>query len=133
MAGQIADIIKIVQELEKVKGYYDDAGLDMHIAVVPHGDNTSQVVVSTKHWSRVHYITTSSTTTQCWDTLLNISKQIGRTLIKSKKGRYVYINKLNLEQTQSIFDLFKDEFGNNIDRVWEFSWDIDNSVLPEGV
>jgi hypothetical protein len=131
MADHIADIIEIVTELEKIKGYYDDAGLDMHIAVVALAPNNTHVVVSTKHWFRVHYINVEKSASDCWDILFKISKRIGRTLIKSKKGKYVYVNKMNLEQTQSVFDILKEEFGNNISRVWEPSWDIDDSVLPE--
>jgi len=131
MAGHISDIIQIVEELEKLKGYYDDTGLDMHIAVVPLTSAPgSNVVVSTKHWARVHYIRTKITPEMCWDKLIEISSEIGRTLIKSKKGKYVYINKLNLDQTQSVFDIFKDNFGKDITRAWERSWKIDDSVLP---
>lgn len=133
MSNNIADIIDIVTltEMEKIKGYYDDTGLDMHIAVVGLTSNTTHVVVSTKHWGRVHYIKAEKTPEDCWNILFKIAERIGRTLIKSKKGRYVYVDKLNLDQTQSVFDIFKDEFGNDISRAWEISWDIENSVLPQ--
>ena len=130
MANYISDITKIVTKLEKLKGYYDETGLDMHIAVVALTNNNAHVVVSTKHWTRVHYIKTHRSADECWDILFKISKKIGRTLIRSKKGRYIYINKLSLQQTQNIFDIFKSEFGVDISRVWELDWEIDNSVMP---
>lgn len=130
MTIYIASAFEIVDELEKLKGYYDETGLDMHIAVVPKGTRKSDVIVSTKHWIRVHYIHTDKTSDECWNTLEQISKLIGRTFIKSEKGNYVYVNKLNLKQTQSVFDIFKEYFGKNITRIWEMSWDIAGSVTP---
>lgn len=131
MSNHISDILQIIEKLEKIKGYYDDTGLDMHIAVVALTNNNTHVVVSTKHWTRVHYIKTNKNSDECWNILFKISNKIGRTLIKSTRGKYVYINKLNVDQTQNIVEILKDEFGNNIDRIWELNWDIDNSVLPK--
>ena len=147
----INTIENVIEQGEKLKGYWDETGLDMHIAVKKDG----RIAVSTKHWSRVHYIRTQynsgsdsgngngngSGSGSCgdssggsdviWEKLSIISKNIGRTLIKSKKGDYVYINKLNKKQTQKIFDRFKEMFGDDVIKVWEFSWDIDDAVLPQ--
>lgn len=130
MAIPIVTLSEINVETEHIKGYYDEQGLDMNIAVVELTSTQSSVVVSTKHWSTFHYITTDQSPEDCWKTLFEISTQIGRTLIKSAKGKYVYIHKLNLTQTQSIFDILKNRFGNNITKAWEMKWDIRDSVMP---
>lgn len=122
----ITDVESIIEVTEQAKGFWDAQGLDLHIAVKSDGI----IAVSTKHWARVHYITTDITIDQIWLKIEMICRDIGRTLIRSKNGPYVYINKLNLVQTQHIFDLFKKTFGNNITRVWEFDWEIENAVVP---
>jgi len=125
MVDFISEIIHILEESEKVKGYWDDQGLDMHIAVTK-----SSVVVSTKHWLCVHYIRTGKSPEEMWKGMKEVSEDIGRTLIKSTKGLYVYIHKLNIEQTQKVFNKLKEKFGTRIMRVWEMGWDIDNATLP---
>ena len=122
----IDTIESIIEQAEKLKGYWDETGLDMHIAVKMNG----VIAVSTKHWSRVHYLRTKCTFNVIWEKLNDImSTSIGRTLIKSKKGNYVYINKLNSQQTQNVFDHFKNVFGNDVTKVWEYSWKIDDANL----
>lgn len=130
----IQHIEHIFEGAEKLKGYWDDCGLDFHIAVVKITNSSksikNHIVVSTKHWCRVHYIHSKFSSCDVWKHLFQISDEIGRKFIKSTKGDYVYIHKLNLEQTQSIFDLFKKHFGNKIHRAWELKWDINGSCLP---
>jgi phage terminase large subunit len=129
----ISDILEIIEYAEKAKGYWDETGLDMHIAVVPANELShinTRIAVKTKHWGRKHYINSFLNPHKVWEILRQISKKVGRSLIKSQKGDYVYINKLNIEHTQSIFDIMKKEFGNDIDRVWELKWDIEGAVLP---
>ena len=127
MAHYIIMLQEVVSGAEKAKGYWDESGLDMHIAVKKSG----QIAVSTKHWSRVHYIITEENTDTLWDKLGEVSDEVGRKLIKSNKGNYVYIHKLNLNQTQSIFDKIKEKLENiKIERHFEWSWDISDSVLP---
>lgn len=135
MAKYIQNLEEIVDTFEKLKGYWDNTGLDLHIAVVELPMSTldnakTHVVVSTKHWSRVHYINVNQTSKQVWKHLHQISEEIGRKFIKSTKGKYVYINKLNIEQTQNIFNIFKQHFGTNIVRAWEMRWDINGSTFP---
>lgn len=127
LAGVIIEAIEIAEELEKVRGYWDDKGLDMHIAVKADG----RLAVSTKHWVRVHYIKTYKTPEELWKILSKVATAIGRSLVRSKYGPYVYIPKLSIEHTQHIFDMFKKDLGHNIDRVYEFSWDIDDAVIVE--
>ena len=127
MAKIVSDIIEIIEEAEKLKGFWDDTGLDMHIAV----KKDHRIAISTKHWVRVHYITTNQSTDEMWKSVGKISKNIGRTLIKSPNGPYVYINKLSEIQTEQIFEKFKEYFGvKNVVRVWEIHWEIDDAVLP---
>jgi hypothetical protein len=132
MAEYITVLLSIIKEAEKAKGYWDDAGLDMHIAVKKGFNDMGVIAVSTKHWGRVHYLQTTLTdTNKIWNDLGIIAGEIGRTYIKSAKGTYVYLNNLNLHQTQSVFDKFKEKFGNNIKRGFPgFGWDIDSAVLP---
>lgn len=127
MTEYITDIQNVIAVAEQAKGFWDAQGLDMHIAV----KQDSRLAVSTKHWMRVHYIDTGLLPSQIWEKLNEVCKAIGRKLIKSTNGPYVYINKLNVKQTQHIFDLLKKTFGTNITRVWEVSWDIDDAFLPE--
>lgn len=125
----IVEITEIVEEGEKIKGYWDDTGLDMHIAVKENGS----MVISTKHWFRVHYIDTSLDSDETWNRLRGVAENIGRKLIKSQKGQYVYIHKLNETQTKDIFDQIVtglDCDRNDISRVWEMSWDISDAVVP---
>ena len=85
-------------------------------------------------WLRTHYIQTRESTDKLWEHLYAVSEEIGRKLIKSEKGPYVYINKLNIKQTQEIFDLIIKELSvsrTNISRVWEISFQIDDAVLPK--
>ena len=117
MNNFITDIVDIVDDTEKLKGYWDESGLDLHIAIKKNGT----IAVSTKHWIRVHQIQTGLTNKEILVKLGVLSIQIGRKLIKSKKGSYLYINKLNLDQTQKIFNLFEKIFGGNIIKVWQLS------------
>ena len=128
----IADIEMIVDTVEKIKGFWDETGLDMHIAVLR--DQT--ISISTKHWYRVHYIKTVNLDDP-WDKVLKqISEKYGRKLIRSTKGKYVYIHKLNEIQTKEIFNEIvniceKNKWLNNIERHWELSWDIDDAYLKK--
>ncbi len=130
MAAEIvSDIIEIIEEAEKLKGFWDDTGLDMHIAV----KKDHKIAVSTKHWVRVHYIRTAAESyiEEIWKSVREIASDIGRTLVKSSNGPYVFINKLSETQTERVFDKFKDRFGKeNVQRVWELHWEIDDAVLP---
>ncbi len=125
----IVNLIEVKEGAEKIKGYWDETGLDMHIVVT----SDKKVVVSSKHWIRVHYIQTELDSNVLWGKLEKVSDRIGRKLIRSEKGSYVYINKLNIEQTQEVFDIIVKVLGvdkGDISRVWELSWDIENAVLP---
>jgi len=123
--GFLIEASEFVSEVEKLQGYWDDKGLDMHIAVKLNG----MIAVSTKHWTRTHYIVTDKTIEELWNILIEISKEIGRKYVKSVRGSYVYIPKLNIAQTQDIFDNMKKKLGYEIDRKWEISWDIDDAVV----
>ena len=128
----IVGLIDVKDGAEKLKGYWDETGLDMHIAV----KKDSTVVVETKHWVRKHYVQTNLNTDTIWELLGNMSNKIGRKLIRSEKGPYVYINKLSVKQTQKVFDLLIEELGvskDDISRVWEINWDIDDAVLPGSI
>ena len=126
----ITDIRAICETVEHLKGFWDESGLDMHIAVKKGRYNTTTIAVDTKHWSRKHYIRTLYTVSKVWEMLSDISEEIGRKYIRSCRGPYVYIHKLNEDQTQSIFNIFKREFGDDITRAWELRWDISDATLP---
>lgn len=127
VAGVIIAAAELVDQLEQAKEFWDQTGLDMHIAVKKDG----RLAVSTKHWSRVHYIRTGKTTEALWDVVQSVGRTIGRSLVRSEQGPYVYIPKLNVDQTQAVFDLFKDELGHeNVERVLSWSWKIEDAVLP---
>jgi len=125
----VIEAIELMEELEKIKGYWDDKGLDMHIAVKKDG----QIAVSTKHWVRVHYLRAEGTALkEMWQNINAVAKQVGRSLVKSKQGPYVYIPKLGVEQTQNIFNAIRSKMGEHtISKKFEFSWDIDDAVLEE--
>ena len=126
----IVDITEIIEETEKIKGYWDDTGLDMHIAV----KKNKMIAVSTKHWFRVNYIDTKLDPKEIWKRLRKVSTSVGRKLIKSQKGDYVYIHKLNDAQTKDIFDKIGNMVGcsdADVTRVWEMSWEIKDAVLPK--
>lgn len=139
----IQDIQQVVETMEKVKGFWDETGLDMHIAVIrsPNGSASDTIAVSTKHWFRVHYIHTKNlgpnNEYNAWDDVLKvISEMIGRKLIRSEKGDYVYINKLSKKQTQKVFDSIVTQlkllnFFVEIERHFESSWEIDGSYVLE--
>lgn len=122
----IADLQEVVETGEKLKGYWDDTGLDMHIAVKLDG----RIAVSTKHWTRVHYIVTPYSASILWTGLGEISEAIGRKLVRSTKGLYVYVHKLNAAQTLDVFDKIKHRFGGTVERHLEWSWDISDAFRP---
>jgi hypothetical protein len=125
----IAVAEQVIEGVEQLSLYWDAKGLDMHIAVKSSGT----IAVSTKHWSRVHYMRCEGICAEkAWKLLLETAQMISRTLVKSVKGPYVYIPKLNSEQTQSVFNHIKQKMneGTEIDRVWEISWDIDDAISP---
>lgn len=129
------NVLEIYDQLEKANEYWDEAGLDMHIAVIPFStdylNHKTKIAISTKHWARGYYINSSLSIQEVWLLIYQISQTIGRSLIKSKLGPYVYINKLNCEQTQAVIDLFKEKIGNDVYRAWEIKWDIEGAELPE--
>jgi len=119
----------VIEALEQAKGYWDETGLDMHIAVKAN----KQVAVSTKHWARVHYIQTKLSPEDMWKRLAMVSNMVGRKLIRSEKGPYVYINKLNESQTKSIFDKIVSALECNngdVTRNLQYSWNIKDAILP---
>jgi len=122
----ILEGIELISNAEKLKDFWDEKGLDMHIAVKLDG----RVAVSTKHWVRTHYINTHLRTPEIWVEIQEVMEKVGRSLIKSKLGTYVFVPKLNIESTQRIFDEFKKRLGYDISREWGLSWDIDDAVLP---
>lgn len=134
VAAFIAVAEKVVEGVEQLSLYWDAKGLDMHMAV----KTTGTIVVSTKHWTRVHYLETGLDADKAWDALIQLAKKISRTLVVSKKGPYVYVPKLSAAQTQNVFNhlkrLVKEMTGKEgeITRVWEMSWDIDDAVAPPG-
>ena len=113
----LANIKDIIEAAEKAKGYWDETGLDMHIAV----KSNKQITVSSKHWARVHYIQTKISPSLIWENLAEISNDIGRKYIRSEKGPYVYVNNLNITQTQEVFDKLVEGMGcskKDVSRVW---------------
>lgn len=129
ISSTITDITAIIDEAEKLKGYWDDTGLDMHIAVKAN----KQFAVSTKHWTRVHYVQTTLEPKEVWSKIFEVSNVVGRKLIRSTKGPYVYINKLNESQTKSIFDKFVSVLGctnNDVTRNLQYTWSIKDAILP---
>ena len=128
MVLHIIALIKLMDEAEMLKGYWDDTGLEMYIAV----KNNKMVAISTKHWWRVNYISTELEPNEIWNHLKEISEEVGRKLIKPDEGDYVYIHMLNKTQTKDIFDKIVSKLNcnnTNISRVWERSWEIDDAVL----
>ena len=135
----IAIAEKVVEGVEQLSMYWDAKGLDMHIAVREGSPSTGAViVVSTKHWTRVHYVNTGMGVDGAWDGLTSMAKTISRTLVISTKGPYVYIPKLSAAQTQNVFNHIVHEVDEVTDhevtvtRVWEMSWEIDDAVAPPG-
>lgn len=119
--------IEKIEVAEQSKSFWDAQGLDTDIAV----RRDSQLVLATRHWATHHYIDTQLSPTEIWKHIETICKHIGRNFTPSQNGPYVYINNLNVSQTQDLFNLFTKTFGgNNITRVWELSWEIDDAVLP---
>jgi hypothetical protein len=131
VVGGIKVASDVWTEAEKLKGYWDESGLDMHIAVKRNG----MVAVSTKHWGRTHYILTGIFDTDLvWSYVQQVSLEIGRTLIRSEKGPYVYVPKLTLDATQAVFNKLKELLkSENIERNFEWSWNIDDAVLPSDI
>lgn len=83
----------------------------------------------------MHYVQTALTTAQAWTALQQVSEQVKRVLVRSVKGPYVYVPKLSAEQTQSVFNMIKQEISqlggqSTVKRIWQSSWDIDDAVLP---
>jgi hypothetical protein len=115
----------VAEEVKAAKKYWDETGLDMHIAV-----KKNIICVNTKHWGRNHYIITNLDTDALWNGLGEISQNIGRKLIESQNGPYVYLHKLNEDQTQDIFDQMTAKFGDNVERHMEWKWDISDAVMP---
>ena len=138
-AAVVIEAIEFVEEMEKVKGYWDDKGLDMHIAVkkskfCDNGDRKrgAVIAVSTKHWARVHYLYTQKTAKELWANLAGVAGDVGRSLVKGAYGPYVYIPKLSVNQTQDIFNRIRACVGSHdIKRKFQFSWKIDDAVLEE--
>ena len=123
----IIEAVALVEELEKVKQFWDEKGLDMHIAVKADG----RLAVSTKHWGRVHYIRSDKNPEALWSIVDDVARSVGRSLILSVQGPYVYIPKLNVGQTQEIFNRFKNLLDhNNVERHFQRSWSIEDAVLP---
>ena len=135
----IIEAIELAEELEKVKGYWDDKGLDMHIAVKKtkydndgHQKRGAVIAVSTKHWARVHYLYTEKDADELWIDLKSVAETVGRSLVKGAYGPYVYIPKLSVKQTQDIFNKIRGCIGDHeIKRKFQFSWKIDDAVLEE--
>jgi hypothetical protein len=128
----IIEAIEMVEEMEKVKGYWDDKGLDMHIAVKLNKDGQSIIVVNTKHWIRLHYLYSEKNPSDIWSDLKIIANNIGRSLVKGAYGPYVYIPKLSVKQTQDIFNKIRGQIGKHrIKRKFQFSWNIDDALLEE--
>lgn len=123
----IGTIVQVASELEAARGYWDENGLDMHIAIKRDG----QVAVSTKHWARTHYIRTrDKSVEQLWQALRVVAAAVGRSLVRSKYGPYVFVPKLNVAQTQDVFDRLKQELDcYDVEREWEFTWSIDDAVI----
>ena len=132
MAHYIAMVETADEGVMAAKKYWDESGLDMHIAV----KNSGYIAVKTKHWGRIHYIITYDKPEELWKALEKVSIIIERKLIKSKNGPYVYLHKLNEDQTQAVFDQLKKVLKvgeENIERHIEWDWDISNAVLPEAL
>ena len=92
LATAIVIAEQLVNAAEKLSDYWDETGLDMHIAVKPR-----TIAVSTKHWSRVHYLSTNGMTPkEVWEELKKLATEIKRKLVLSTKGPYVYVPKLNI-------------------------------------
>ena len=125
--GLIINAVEIIESTEKLKGYWDDKGLDMHMAV----KDSKQIVVSTKHWVRVHYIISNKDTDELWKLIRTVATQVGRSLIRSNQGPYVYIHKLNAGQTQDIFNKLRRVIGGRVRRKYQLSWNIDDAIVPE--
>ena len=123
----------VVEGLEKAKGYWDAKGLDMHIAILEN-ENRKSIAVSTKHWPRVHYLRMKDVeVSELIDVLKTICEEVGRSVISSVQGPYVYIPKLNMVQTQDIFNKIQKELKDReitfrIIRLWQMSWDIEDAV-----
>ena len=124
----------VSEGIEQLSEYWDAKGLDMHIAVKEGGT----IAVSSKHWTRVHYVE-SQLKDECaaWDVLAGISETIGRTLVLSTKGPYVYIPKLSAAQTQAVFNHIRQAIHKatggktKVTRRWQLSWKIDDAILPD--
>lgn len=129
---------EVVEAVEQLSLYWDAKGLDMHIAVKENEGRGAVIVVSTKHWTRVHYLETGLESAKAWEALLALAKKISRTLVASAKGPYVYIPKLSAAQTQNVFNhlktVIKEITGEDseVTRVWEMSWEIEDAVGPPG-
>ena len=137
MADWISTAELIVEELEKAKGFWDEQGLDMHLAVLQDPtDERVTLAVSTKHWASVHYVHTEETRPDVvWNVLRSVCQEAGRMAVRSVQGPYVYIPKLNAAQTQTMLDKVVDtmraqHITNYIARKWQISWNIRNAVTP---
>ena len=123
--------MEIIESQEKVKGVWDSNGKYMNIAV----KTNNTIAIYTPYWPQVHYIPSSSDTQGIWKSLGQLSDKIGRKLVKSNKGRYVYIDHLNTFQIQDIVAMLLKIINTqscDIVKVWELQWDISDATLPTG-
>ncbi len=105
----------------------------MYIAVKRSG----KITISTKYWFRVNYIIPDFLVEpdEIWEKILKpVAGEIGRTYIRSEEGNYVYLHKLNKQQTQDVFDKILSKISNlQIERHWEYTWDATDAVLPSAL
>lgn len=131
----LINIVNTLEELKKdyemIKGFWDSTGLALYLAVKQNGS----IGVSTKHWTDVMYIQTQNCTTlQLWQILGKVTDNIGRTMVRSERGSYVYIPNLNEQQTEEVYNKIVSELqSENIvfDEVYkmEWEWDVADAVL----
>ena len=131
MATIVDDVNLLDQATEKLQGFWDDTGSDMNIAIKGNG----KIAISSGQLLRVSYLTPrmEKTPAELWQVLHQVSEEIGRTLVKSQQGPYVFIPKLGKHDTRRIFRKLKRALHADVIRKLEESWDVEDAVLEEVV
>ena len=138
--GWVNDIEGVVDAAEKLYEFWDETGLDMKFAVCPNAGKaergTLRIAISTTHWFRVNYVICQDVTLEeIWGVFKRVGEKIGRTFVKHRDGTWMYIHKLNREQTEGVYNCLLENLESlrvdySIERHWEFNWEIEGARLP---
>lgn len=110
------------------RGREDEASLQMYV------NEAGSIIISTEHWFSVDQINTKLTSSDIWEKIQRLTREMGKRLVRHGEDPYMSIDYVTPNQAEEIIDKTKQSVvPYETVRIWKLDWTVENPTLPNWI